>query len=120
MGTFTYDSSVRIEVEDSHLAHLELVILAKLRRSESFVLSWTRPLADGGGRSSIWLHPATPLSFNFDSPVMPQISRRWIEKMTVAANSNRGLRLSSDPDADDDEDTSPLAQYDLTDPHPLD
>lgn len=36
MGRFIYENTIRTEVEDRALTHLQLVITAKLRRSEPF------------------------------------------------------------------------------------
>ena len=37
MGKLTYDSTLTVDFDDRVLAHLQLVIGAKLRRAESFV-----------------------------------------------------------------------------------
>lgn len=87
-----------IEVEDRILAHVKIVILAKLRRDESFSLSFEHDEADGGGRTTLWLHPSIPLQFNFDESKQPSINRAWLEALVVAANSNDGLRLLPEPE----------------------
>jgi hypothetical protein len=40
MGRLTYDSHFSVDFDDRTLAHLQLVIVAKLRRNEAFFLSW--------------------------------------------------------------------------------
>ena len=41
MGKLIYNSSTReIEIDDRTLAHLRVAILNKLRRSESFAMTW--------------------------------------------------------------------------------
>ncbi|WP_439958202.1 DUF7882 family protein, partial [Salmonella enterica] len=40
MGKFIYEGSVKTEIEDRALTHLQLVITAKLRRGEPFPFSW--------------------------------------------------------------------------------
>jgi len=40
MGKLTYDSTLTVDFDDRVLAHLQLVIGAKLRRAESFYFSW--------------------------------------------------------------------------------
>src|SRR3546814_1359043 len=58
VGTIFYgDSATPIEIEDRALAHLKVVIATKLRRGESFTLSWTHPEGQEPGRSTVWLHP---------------------------------------------------------------
>ncbi len=54
-----------VELDDRVLAHLQVVIYAKLRRNEAFAFTWNHGSEHGGGRSSIWLHPTTPLQFFF-------------------------------------------------------
>ena len=61
MGKLFYDGSVEIDFEDRVLTHLQIVITAKLRRSESFLFSWRDDPSMGDGRSAIWLHSAVGL-----------------------------------------------------------
>ncbi|MGX5681117.1 DUF7882 family protein [Schumannella luteola] len=98
MGYLLYGRPAEeIEIEDRILAHIKIVILAKLRRDESFALSFEHDVADGSGRSTIWLHPSIPLQFNFLGSRQPLINRAWLETLVVAANSNDGLRLLPEP-----------------------
>lgn len=109
MGTFTYDSSLRAEIEDRLLTHLELVITAKLRRAECFTFSWPKRIEDGGGRTTVWMTPYIPLSFDYLSTEMPPVSREWIENLSKSANGPRGLHISLDPSGVTPE-TSPSSQ----------
>ncbi|MCK3771226.1 hypothetical protein MZK47_16290 [Microbacterium aerolatum] len=94
MGSLYYgDSAEPINIEDRALAHLKIVIATKLRRNESFTLSWRHPDADDSGRSTIWLHPSIPLRFVFDSPEAPEISRQWVEDLANSASSSGGVTL---------------------------
>lgn len=94
MGTITYDSiSGPIHIEDRTLAHLKVVIATKLRRHESFTLSWRHPEGVPGGRSTIWLHPSIPLRFTFDEPEPPELNLEWIDRMMRSANSTGGITL---------------------------
>ena len=98
MGKLVYGvGSLEITIEDRILAHLQIVIVAKLRRDEGFVMSWKDDPEVGDGRSSIWLHRAVPLYFKFDSPEQPDINRQWVEILTISANSAAGLRLVEEP-----------------------
>jgi hypothetical protein len=100
VGKLVYgNSDLKIVIDDRVLAHLQIVIVAKLRRNESFLLNWTNEPAVGDGRSSVWLHQAIPLYFVFDSTENPQINRQWLEMLTVAASSAGGLRLVEEPSA---------------------
>ena len=76
MGTIYYGGSATpIHIEDRALAHLKVVIAVKLRRGESFTLSWRHPDDQPRGRSTIWLHPSIPLRFVFDEPEPPEVDR---------------------------------------------
>ncbi|KRA24022.1 hypothetical protein ASD65_06000 [Microbacterium sp. Root61] len=94
MGTIYYGGSeTAIHIEDRALAHLKVVIATKLRRGESFTLSWRHPDDEPRGRSTVWLHPSIPLRFVFDDPEPAELSREWIEALAVSANSSGGILL---------------------------
>ncbi len=98
MGYLLYGRPAEtIEVEDRALAHLKIVMIAKLRRGEPFAFSFEYGLDGPDGRSTVWLHPAIPLQFSFDDPQQPPINRRWIDELVVSANSVDGLRLIPEP-----------------------
>lgn len=82
-----------IQIEDRALAHLKVVIATKLRRNESFTLSWRHPEGDPMGRSTIWLHPSIPLRFVFDEPEPPELRSEWITAMAQSASSTGGISL---------------------------
>jgi hypothetical protein len=90
MGSLTYDR-VTVEFDDRILAHLQIVIVQKLRRGESFLLSWRNAAEVGDGRSSAWLHPAIPLYFKFAGGQPPTINPIWLAQLTRSANSSQGL-----------------------------
>jgi hypothetical protein len=77
--------------------HLQIVITAKLRRSESFVFSWTDAADVGSGRSSIWLDPSSTLLYRYFGSRIPSINREWIEVLTISANSGSGLIFTAEP-----------------------
>lgn len=94
MGTIYYGGgAMPIHIEDRALAHLKVVIATKLRRDESFTVSWTHPDDQPRGRSTIWLHPSIPLRFVFDDPEPAQLSREWIEELANSASSTGGILL---------------------------
>ncbi len=93
MGQLHYgNSDTRIEIPDRLLAHLKVVIATKLRRNESFMMSWT---ADDG-RSSIWLQPSIPLRFVFESADMEVLNPAAVRDMANAATSSAGLIVALD------------------------
>ena len=97
MGTLTYDSTFKADFDDRALAHLRVVIGMKLRRSESFYLSWRDDPSIGDGTSTIWLNPAIPLSFKFHGSKEVAINPRWIEELMAISNTSRGLHLTPEP-----------------------
>jgi len=93
MGTIIYGSGTTVHIEDRALAHLKVVISTKLRRGESFTLSWRHLDDEPRGRSTLWLHPAIPLRFVFESAEPTTLSREWIERLSESANSSGGIML---------------------------
>lgn len=93
MGHLIYDGE-EIEIEDRTLSHLHIVIMQKLRRNESFVMSWVLSSDVGGGRASLWLHPAIPLRFKFNGSRVPAINPVWFAELMESANSSHGLIIT--------------------------
>lgn len=99
MGYLMYGRPAEeIEIDDRTLAHLKMVILAKLRRSETFAFSFEYDVSQGSGRSTIWMHPSIPLQFNFVGSRQPAINRAWLEALVAASNSVDGLRILPEPE----------------------
>ena len=96
MGIFGYNGSIRVEFDDRALAHVQLVIGAKLRRDESFYFSWEKS-APAAGRTTVWIDRHIPLTFDFEIVQMPQISPEWIEQLNRTAHSPGGLRIVPNP-----------------------
>ena len=94
MGNFIYGApSISVEFDDRVLAHLKVVVIAKLRRGESFTFSWENAAASGSGHNSIWLHPAIPLQFEFFGSREPTLNRAWLEDLVQLSNTPAGLRI---------------------------
>ncbi len=94
MGLIYYDGADNpIHIEDRALAHLKVVVSTKLRRNESFTLSWAHPAGGAPGRTTIWLHPSIPLRFVFDHPESIELRAEWIAAMANSANSSGGITL---------------------------
>lgn len=97
MATLHYGATEDpVHIDDRALAHLKIVIATKLRRNESFTLSWVHPEGDPQGRSTIWIHPSIPLRFTFDDPVAPEINMKWVEQLMQSASSTGGISLSAE------------------------
>ena len=97
MGKFIYDHSVKIDFEDRTLAHLQLVISAKLRRGEAFPFTWREDLSVGGGRITVWMHPAVSLVYKFAGSRQPSLNRAWIDALAATANAPSGLYVVPEP-----------------------
>ncbi|GAA3760870.1 hypothetical protein GCM10022240_11800 [Microbacterium kribbense] len=94
MGTMYYGGpDTAIHIEDRALAHLKVVIATKLRRGESFTLSWQHPDGEPRGRSTVWLHPSIPLRFVFDEPQPPELNREFLRDLANSANTSGGIQL---------------------------
>lgn len=122
MGHLFYGSETQpAEIPDRVLAHVKFVATTKLRRGESFTLSWRHPDDRPGGRTSIWMQPAIPLRFVFDSVEPEQLDRAYLNELAHAANTNGGMildwRESIDP-ATSTEDPA-LAPAASIDPKPV-
>ena len=97
MGTLTYDSKLTATFDDRVLAHLQVVIWAKVRRGEQFSFTWTDPGRNGYGRTSIWVSPSISLSFQYFGSKLPMINPQWVQALTKSANSANGLQLVPEP-----------------------
>jgi hypothetical protein len=92
------------EMPDRVLAHLKVVATTKLRRGESFTVTW-RHATDAGidGRTSIWMQPAIPLRFVFDEPEPEKLDPEYLHTLANAANTGTGvyIDLHGGPEAED-------------------
>lgn len=96
MGQLYYgNATTSVDVPDRLLAHLKVVVATKLRRNESFMMSWTGG-SEPAGRSSIWLQPAIPLRFVFDTADMEVLNPQTVRDMANAATSSAGLIVDLD------------------------
>jgi hypothetical protein len=95
VGHIRYEGE-RFEFEDRLLAHLQVVISMKLRRSESFFLSWAPKGGSGEGRHAIWISGGVPIHFAYSGSRPPTINREWVETLTLGANSSSGLVITDE------------------------
>jgi hypothetical protein len=97
MGKLVYgDGQFDVELDDRLLAHLQIVIGAKLRRREAFYFSW---LSDDDKRTSIWVQHAIPMRYHYDDATQHAINREWLESLTISANGASGLTVTEEPPA---------------------
>lgn len=97
MGKFIYDSTTKVDFEDRLLAHLQLVIGAKIRRGEGFHFAWKDDVSIGDGRTVVWVHPGLSLVYKFYGSRRPGINRAWVEALMYTANSATGLYAVPEP-----------------------
>lgn len=97
MGKLTYDSTLTADFDDRVLAHIQVVVGAKLRRGESFYFSWRDDPKSGDGRSTIWMHPSIPVSYKYFGSRSPSLNREWIEVLMATANSSAACRSFPSP-----------------------
>lgn len=96
MGRFIYGAtSESVEIDDRALAHLRIVVMNKLRRSEAFMFDVE--VGDGSGRRSFWIHPSVPLQFHFFGGRSPRINRLWVEDLMQSASGPNGLSIGPEP-----------------------
>lgn len=98
MGTIYYgsgngDLAAGIEMDDDLLAHLKQVIVAKLRRGESFIV--TLPALEHGCdvRAVLWMNPSVPIRFVIDQADRLPLDNDRLEAMMIEADTVRGIVL---------------------------
>jgi hypothetical protein len=100
LGKILYgDSGIEIPFDDRDMAHLQIVIGAKLRRKESFFFSWRDDPAGAGGHNALWIDCAIPLFFRYFGSKSPTINREWIAILAESSNSPGGLQFTPEPEA---------------------
>lgn len=105
MGLMIYGNAPAIEVTDRALRHLQAVIIAKLRRNESFSFSWDnepdvgddQALEKPGRHGSVWISKSSLLYFSYDTAQTAPLDTAWLDVLMHAANSPGGLRVLPEP-----------------------
>lgn len=98
MGTFTYGpASIDVTLDDRLLAHLRIVIVAKLRRAECFLFTWTDDSGPVPVEESLWMHPAVAMRFRIEKPATMTMNKDWLAVLAHAANSGSGLTARPEP-----------------------
>ena len=95
MGTLFYGGDrTPIRIDDRILAHLRVVVTAKMRRGEGFLLSWTDSVTIGDGRSSVWLNAGTDLHYKFDGAKEVKLDPALLDQLNVESIQARGIEIS--------------------------
>lgn len=92
MGRLRYDgTSEPIHIDDETLAVLKVIIGTKLRRQESFMMTWRTIEGGDPARVTVWVHPAIPLQFLFSSAEPQHVEKKQIEDMMHSLNATGEL-----------------------------
>ncbi|MCW4385997.1 ATP-dependent DNA ligase [Salinibacterium sp. SYSU T00001] len=95
MGHLLYDGTA-VQFDDRVLQHLQIVMVQKLMKHESFLVSWKDGPSVGDGRGSIWVSPSTPLYFKFAGSRSPEINKEWLMTLAKSADSTSGLVVTAE------------------------
>ena len=93
MGRLRYDTRTEFDIEDRTLAHLQVVLLDKLRRDESFPVN----LGEVHRSVTVWVTPAVGLAFLYDGNRQPQLNQAWLELLATSAGTTHGLEIVPEP-----------------------
>ncbi len=93
MGVLIYNRGDPIEIDDRALAHLQVVIIDKLRRGEHFALT----LEDGRRVLTSWISPRTPIEFVYRGNRKPSLNHAWLEDLAGQAGISGVLTLVPEP-----------------------
>jgi len=93
VGMLVYNGRMTLHIDDRVLAHLQVVVINKLRRRESFTFTWD----DGAEEAVCWIGPSIPLEFTYSGNRRPLLNREWLELMAMSANANSGLVVMPEP-----------------------
>lgn len=92
MGTLRIGQEVIPDLDDTLLEHVFVVVISKLRRQEPVLLSWRNP---SGYAEQALVNASMLVHARYTSLERVPLEREWLERLMVAANSNRGLSLTS-------------------------
>jgi hypothetical protein len=90
MGTL-HCQGAALSLDDRLLTHLQIVVVQKFRRGESFLMTWLHDRDAIEGRGSLWMTPGTPIVFRFSGSRIPTIDEAWLQRLAASAASSTGL-----------------------------
>lgn len=98
MGRLLYGSPPTVHVfDDRDLAHLQVVITTRFRRAENFLLTIDGDA--GTPRRELWMNPAIPTQYEYDTVRPPVLNTDWLRLLTSESNGRAGLHLVPEPQA---------------------
>jgi hypothetical protein len=97
MGILKYSrDAVAVYLDDRTLAHLHIVMAAKLRDGSSFVVTGLASLARNA-RDAVVIEPRTPLQLTYTEKVDLSLNPRWLDAIRAASSKSLGIVLVSEP-----------------------
>jgi hypothetical protein len=105
VGHLIYGVAPAIRINDRALRHLQAVVIAKLRRNESFSFDWAaEPDIDGddaieksGEFGSVWISQSASLYFSYDKATDDSLNMAWLKLLSDTVASTGRLRLLPEP-----------------------
>jgi hypothetical protein len=109
VGTFTYGpAALQTSFDDRVLAHLRAVMIAKLKRAECFLFTWTDDSGPVSTETSLWIHPAVGIQFELPVAAAQSLNREWLLVLDRSANSSFGLTVRPEPTEQPDDTRKPV------------
>ena len=90
MGTLHIGQEAAVDLDDDLLQHVFAVVVAKLRRTETMLLTWADPATRF---HQFLIPPGMAVRAEADNQRSEPLDRVWLESLMVAASSNAGLSL---------------------------
>jgi|tagenome__1003787_1003787.scaffolds.fasta_scaffold20004617_1 hypothetical protein len=109
MGALIYGIAPAIEMEDRVLRHIQVVMIQKLRRNESFAFNWDEQPGvagdtehENGAHGTIWISNASQLYFRYDGARHKhELNPFWIDALMKATYKADGLSVLPEPQTTD-------------------
>lgn len=92
MGKLIYGAR-QIDVPDRPLAHLQAVMVDKLRRGETFSLT----LGTDGVQRTMIFGPSVQVMFEYASNRPPRLNRAWLKRLSEVGYAGDGMQLVAEP-----------------------
>lgn len=85
-----------VDVDDTSLAHLHIVINRKLRDTRAFALTvFSSPSDDVPVR--LWVDRDDPLFLTYTSRIAPPINEQWLNTLLSTSSGPNGVVLTPEP-----------------------
>ncbi|WP_295781551.1 hypothetical protein [uncultured Microbacterium sp.] len=95
MGTlFSSSDAQPITIDDRLLQYLQVVVSTKLRRGESFTITWTDEAA-GHARTTLWIQPSISMRFEYTAIASAPLSGGYLRQLADQAAMSSGLLLNA-------------------------